>query len=264
MITWSLFLGVCRVENGRKANSRNAAVWKWYPWPMTLRFSALRSRHLPFAFDQQLLLADLIGDLPWAYDLQTGLLSFGDRFAWHAEVLGTESEVTATWLWAWANEGNNIPVQQQGASLKLKTLGEEHGIAELTDSMVPLDHADGHAFASIAVGEGLGKAYYRGPYEGGAALLLITDERLQLQVEEPLQRILTVFPQAISAFEIAEHQEALQGYLFHYGFEPEVDGKSLLVRQHGQEVLRAEFDELGRLRELKGTLDKRRDGEPSA
>ncbi len=47
--------------------------------------------HRPFAVDRQLLLADPIGDLRWAYDLQTGILSFGDRFAWKAEVLGTES-----------------------------------------------------------------------------------------------------------------------------------------------------------------------------
>ena len=216
--------------------------------------------HLLFAFDRQLLLADPIGDLPWAYDLQTGILSFGDRFAWHAEILGTESQESGTWLWAWANEGSDIPEQQQAASLKLKALGEEHGIAEFTEPMVPLDHADGHAFASVAVGEGLGKAYYRGPYEGGAAFLLITDERLQLQVEEPLQRILTVFPQAISAMEIADHREALRGYLKHYAFEAEDEGDALLVRQHGQEVLRAEFDEHGRLRELKGTLGKEKQG----
>ena len=40
-----------------------------------------------------------------------------------------------TWLWSWANEGGNVPEQQQAASLKLKALGEEHGIAELTDSV---------------------------------------------------------------------------------------------------------------------------------
>ncbi len=224
----------------------------------------MNSNRLPFAFDRQLLLADLIGDLPWAYDLQTSLLSFGDRFAWQAEILGTESDETGTWLWPWANEGSNIPEQQQSALLKLKVLGEEHGIAELTEPMVPLDHADGHAFASIAVGEGLGKAYYRGPYEGGAAFLLITDDELQLQVDDPLRRILTVFPQAISAMEIADHRDALQGYLRHYGFEAESEGDALLLHQHGQEVLRAEFDEHGRLRELKGTLDKRMHGEPSA
>ncbi len=210
----------------------------------------------PFAFDRQLLLADLIGDLPWTYDLQTGMLSFGDRYQWNAEVLGTESEETGTWLWAWANEASNIPPEQQAASLKLKALGEGHGIAELTEPMIPVDHADGHAFASIAVGEGLGKAYYRGPYEGGAAFLLITDEELQFQVDEPLQRILTVFPQVISAMEIADHREALRGYLEHYGLEPEDDGDALFLRQQGQEMLRAEFDEHGRLTKMEGTLGK--------
>jgi hypothetical protein len=227
---------------------------------MTSELAAFATQHTSFAFDRQLLLADLIGDLDWAYDLQTGILSFGDRFQWRAEVLGTESEETGTWLWAWANDASDIPTNQQGASLKLKSLGEEHDIAEFTEPMMPLDHADGHAFASIAVGEGLGKAYYRGPYDGGAAFLLITDERLQLQVEQPLQRILTVFPQAISSMELADHREALRGYLEHYGFEPENEGDALLLRQQGQEVLRAEFDEQGRLRELKGTLGKEEQG----
>lgn len=223
-------------------------------------WNAFCSYHIPFAFDRQLLLTDLIGDLLWAYDLQTGILSFSDRFAWQAEVLGTESEETGTWLWAWVNEGSNIPEQQTAASLKLKALGEEHGIAELTEPMVPLGHADGHAFASIAVGEGLGKAYYRGPYEGGAVFLLITDERLQLLVDDPLQRILTVFPQAISAIEIADHREALQGYLEHYGFEAEDKGDALFLREKGEEVLQAEFDEHMRLTELHGILSHARPG----
>lgn len=214
--------------------------------------------HTTFAFDRQLLLAELIGDLPWAYDLQTGTLSFGDRFAWQAEVLGTESEETGTWLWAWANEASNIPPDQQAASLKLRVLGEEHGIAVFTEPMVPLDHVDGHAFASIVVGEGLGKAYYRGPYEGGAAFLLITDEQLLFQVDDPLRRIMTVFPQAIAAMELPDHREALWGYLEHYGFQPRELNGSLVLTQDGQEVLRAEFDEHRRLRELKGTL-----GQPS-
>ncbi len=210
---------------------------------------------MAFAFDRQLLLADLISNLSWSYDLQSGILSFSDRFAWQAEVLGTESEEDGTWLWAWANDASNIPLQHQCASLKLKALGEEHGIAEFTEPMVPLDHADGHSFAAVAVGEGLGKAYYRSPYEGGAAFLLITDDRLQFEVHDPLQRILTVFPQAISALEMSNHREALQGYLLHYGFAPDHDGSALLLCEPGQEVLRAQFDVHGRLQELKGRLD---------
>ena len=210
---------------------------------------------LHFAFDRQLLLADLIGDLPWVYNLRAGILSFGDRYHWKAEVLGTESEESRTWLWAWANEASNIPAQQQTASLRLKTLGEGHGIDVLTEPVISLEHGNGHAFASIAVGEGLGKAYYRGPYVGGAVFLLITDERLQFNVDEPLQRILAVFPQAISAMEIADHREALRSYLKYYGLEPVDEDNALILRRQGRELLRAEFDEFGRLRELKGTLE---------
>lgn len=120
--------------------------------------------------------------------------------------------------------------------------------------MVSLEYADGHAFAAIAVGQGLGKAYYRGPYEGGPAILLITDERLQFQVDDPLRRIVTVFPQAISVIELPDHREAFRGYLELYGFEPHEVNGSLAVIQNSQEALRAEFDQHGQLRELKGTL----------
>ncbi len=217
----------------------------------------LLETHVPFAFDRQLLLADLIGDLDWAYDLQTGLLSFGDQISFEADVIGTESDETSTWLWAWANKESNIPSEQQSASLKLKALGTEHGIAELTEPIIPLEHADGHAFATIAVGEGFGQAYYRGPYEGGAVFLLITDEKLYWQVEEPLQRILTVFPQIISNLEIANHQTALKGYLMPYGFDVEEEERCLRVREKDKEVLYANFDELDRLLELRGTIDKK-------
>ena len=53
-------------------------------------------------------------------------------------------------------------------------------------------------------------------------------------MEEPLRRILTVFPQAISAMEIADHREALRAYLQHYGFEAESEGDALLLRSKGE------------------------------
>ena len=216
--------------------------------------SWLFHQHLLLTFDRQLLLADLIGDLSWSYDLQAGILSFNYRFQWRSEILGTESEETQTWLWAWANEASGIPEQQQTASMQLRALGEEHGIPELTEPVVPLDHRDGHAFASLAVGEGLGRAYYRAPYEGGAAFLLITDEALQFVVGNPVQRVLTVFPQAISAMELPDHREALRGYLRHYGLKPEDENGCLVLRDGGEELLRAEFDNQNRLTRLTGTI----------
>lgn len=220
-------------------------------------YNVLWTSHALYAFERQLRLVDLVGDLNWKYNSQSGVLFLGDRFRIEAEVLGTECEETGTWLWAWANEASNIPVAQQSASLKLRALGEKRRIVELTKPMNSLDLVNGFTASSIAVGEGLGKAYYRCPYEGGAAFVLITDMQLELQVDEPLQRILTLLPHAISMFELPDHRVALRGYLGHYGLKTEGKGEYLFLRQRGEETLRAEFDEHGRLRELKRTFGKK-------
>ncbi|QDU15858.1 hypothetical protein CA11_36860 [Gimesia maris] len=106
----------------------------------------------------------------------------------------------------------------------------------------------------IAVGEQLGQAYYRGPYAGGAVLLLIVEPQIPWTVENSLQRITAVFPQIISEIEVKNHQVALRHYLNHYGFEPTVTGNTITVRQQEQEVLGASFDECHRLQELKTSI----------
>ena len=82
----------------------------------------ITATHLRVAFDRQLLLADLIGDRPWTYDLQSGTLTFGDRFAWHAEILGNESEEGGTLLWAWANEAARRLAAWSVSSSREKTM----------------------------------------------------------------------------------------------------------------------------------------------
>ena len=51
---------------------------------MHFALSFLLSRHAAASFDKQLHLADLIGGLPWHFDLTSGIRSFGDKYHWHA------------------------------------------------------------------------------------------------------------------------------------------------------------------------------------
>ena len=95
------------------------------------------SRYLATSFDKQLYLAELVEGLDWHLDLATGILSFGDRYAWRVQLLGTEAEETHTWLWAWANEASNIPPSLLQSASQMKALGEEHHIAEIHDAHVP-------------------------------------------------------------------------------------------------------------------------------
>ncbi|WP_145210177.1 DUF6882 domain-containing protein [Gimesia alba] len=219
-----------------------------------MNISSLLDQHYCYALDRQFLLADLIEGLDWHYDVSTGVLSFGDRYHFQAEILGTEAEADATWLWSWANEMSFFHPERIQTALKMKQWGEEADIPELTEPCLSLESIDGHTLGMIAVGEQLGQAYYRGPHAGGAVLLLIVEPQIPWSVENSLQRIITVFPQIISEREVENHQVALRHYLNHYGFEPEETGNTIIVRQQEQVVLRASFDEFHRLQELKTSI----------
>lgn len=207
------------------------------------------------AFERQIHLASLTRKADWRFNSVIGMLLFDNQYYWQVQVLGTESEASGTWLWAWANTDSNIPTHLLVASLALKAYGEKHGISELTTPELSLDQFDGHTLALLASGICDANAYYRCPYEGGALFVLIMDENFPKCTDPPLQRIATVFPQAIAALEIPDHRLALAGYLDHYGLVHEQDGDTLVVKENGESVLTATFDEQNRLTNLEVKLN---------
>lgn len=206
------------------------------------------------AIDRQCFMASLIGLIDWHFDLITGLLSFGNKYHWHTQLLGTESEESGTWLWAWANSQSHIPDHLLEACRTLKAYGEQHGIPELTTPQLPLDQIDGHRIALLASGICEANAYYRCPYDGGALFVLIKDKNFPRCTEPPLQRLISVFPQAISTLEIPDHRLALTDYLDHHGIGYEQDAVKVVVKEDGEPVLIATFDDLKRLTHLEANL----------
>jgi hypothetical protein len=208
-------------------------------------------RHLLSSCNKQLHLSSLVGTLPWRFDVPTGTLSFGNDLHWHAQILGTESHETNTWLWAWANTGSNLPPALIQASLQMKWLSQEQNVPELTQPQLPLSQViNGHVLAMIASGICDADAYYRGPYEGGAAFLLIKDEKFPRSKEPPLARLAHVFPQAISAFVIPDHRLALTSYLDQHGIDYTSEGRTIVVKEGKNPVLTARFDEQNRVAKL--------------
>ena len=207
----------------------------------------------PSTLDRQLHLAEVVSALDWNFDLGSGVLSFGSR-CWGTQVLGSESNLSQTWLWAWANEASTIPDHLLHSSRMMKALGDFHQIPELTEPEVPLDRLDGHTASLIATGVCQADAYYRCPYHGGALFVLIQDETFPRCTDPPLARIATVFPRAISALDLADHRLALAGYLRSYGLPFEEASDRILVRDQGEPVLTATFDDLNRLTNLEATL----------
>ncbi len=219
----------------------------------------LPSRYALASLGKQLSISDIVGDDDWNVDLTHGQISFGDRYCWHVQLLGTESESSGTWLWAWANTESNIPTHLLVASLALKAYGELHGHAELTTPQVPLAHVDGHTLALLASGVCEADAYYRCPYEGGAAFVLIKDENFPRCTEPPLARIASVFPQAIASLDIPDHRLAFTCYLEYYRLAFEEKGAEVVVKEGNEPVLTAAFDELNRLTKLEAMIKHRRE-----
>ncbi len=71
--------------------------------------SPLFDDHAALSFDRQLALARAVGKQDWRCDLESGVPSFGPGRCWPVQILGTESEASRTWLWAWANPSADVP-----------------------------------------------------------------------------------------------------------------------------------------------------------
>jgi Family of unknown function (DUF6882) len=221
---------------------------------MNPKLIATLNKHAAATFDKQLHLQELVGDLPWSYDLETGLLGFGDAYQWQTQVLGSQSDATGTWLWGWANEASGIPPSLLADVNSLRKLGAEKAISELCEPKLATDECDGHAWSILATGLCRAPAYYRGAYDGGALYVLIKDPNYPRKIDRPLLRLATVFPQAISTYEISDHKLALVGHAELLGLSFEQKGNDIVVANDRGQKLTARFDDQHRLTKLEGAV----------
>jgi hypothetical protein len=106
----------------------------------------LYDEHVGLFDDRQDRLMEVIGKVNWAYRTETGMLSFGDHFAWHTQIVGSESEEKFTWRWGWANEASNLPEASVTLARKLKEYGEKHKLVDFTTPFFPLGMLGGWHF----------------------------------------------------------------------------------------------------------------------
>lgn len=228
-------------------------------------------KHVAASFDKQLLFAEKNqGDDPaWGCDMQTGKLSLKFsksgggiaffkkkervEFSYDIQVLGSEAHGVNTWLWIWANDKVSYPPRILTAASQLRELGKREGIEELTEGEFSCERISGENLALIASGVCDALAYFPMPYGGGCAYSLCYKENEKHEVEIPIVRLLTVFPQVISAVSVPDHKAAFRGYLNYYRFNAtESDGSIHADSPWGE--LDAKFDEQNRLIDLSAKM----------
>jgi hypothetical protein len=195
-----------------------------------------------------LLLDEHMGDL----DLDAGKIRFNDDLEFTFQVLGTESDNTLVWLWAWADEHTEeVPVNLLQASRELKDWGLREGVQEFALPSVDLHKADGHIFSMIACELCKASCYFRDAYDGGSVYLLLFDKRIDIQQSFDLSRLSGRFLDLISRYEL-NHRKALISYLRMKGIPFAENGLMITCELDTGERLSAEFNGAEKLMKLNG------------
>jgi hypothetical protein len=116
---------------------------------------------------------DVLKGKGWSVDFGECFIQFGaDRYP--IQLIGSESYRTSTWLWAVENS-NSFPDRLIKDAYLFYNSALMENIPELKRPRLALDSLlNGHNIASIASAAHYEKAvYYRCPYEGGAAFVLV-------------------------------------------------------------------------------------------
>lgn len=222
------------------------------------KIQELFCRHAAASFDKQRCLAALFGEnFRWDFNMQDGVLSVstaGQNMSLPVQILGTESYVSNTFLWSWANETSKIPRRLLQAAYKMRALGEKEGILEFGEPEVPLNAASGDFLSMIVAGICSASGYFRGPFGEGSVFLLIRDPSINLQSDNPLPRITSCFPEFISAVNVACQREAFIAYLNFYGLKVSTEGNTVAGVHSTAGRVSAQFDGLNRLTKLEAEM----------
>jgi hypothetical protein len=210
----------------------------------------LIERYGGIVFDKQLDFGDLIGNNNWNINIANGEISFGTNLVFPIQVLGTISHSSQTWLWAWANTKSGLTDKVIQQALELKKYGEDNEINILKNDTFDFSKEDLHLIGTIASGIHNSSAYYICDYGQGAMVVTIKSDQIDKNRKDNHFRIMTVFPQLISQFDM-NHNLALTNYLTDKGYNISENGIKLTATKNGDTVT-AEFDDQSRLIKLNG------------
>ena len=203
------------------------------------------------SLEKQEKLTRLIGEHAVETDTDTGMLRFPGIIEVPIQVLGTESDNTLTWLWAWADEQAEMPADLLKSSSKLKEWGMHEGIHEFIVPSVDINNVDGHVLSLIASEVCKASCYYKDPYDGGALFLLLFSDLINRQPSFDVAGLSRQFSHLVSFYQI-NHRNALLSYLHLKGLHFIEHGAVMSWELESGENVRAEFDRAGRLNSING------------
>ncbi len=213
-------------------------------------FQTYLERYALLSLEKQDKLELMIGEHLHELDPDAGVVRF-DRYQFPMQVIGTESDNTLTWLWAWSDEQAELPANLMQSAIQLRAWGSTEGIPEFTMPSVDLNRADGNAISLIAAEVCRASCFYRDSYEGGAVYLLLFDATIDTGPSFDRQHLVRRLADLFSRYDL-NHRNVILYYLAAKKLAPAATGTTVSCELESGERLVAEFDAMGRLTTING------------
>ncbi len=181
----------------------------------------------------------VIGENGWNVDVKNRRIKFGSK-EFDCGIIGSESYVSNTWLWGWANTESGLPEISFAPSRRVKRNIPD--CEEITTAKFSLDEIHtGHNLSMITVGASeKNVCYYRCPYDGGA--LFVQVEGLSEEIFAPvsLAEIAREYLEIIGNI-YCDHRLLAAGFLHQngYGFDC---SEEYISSSDGEKTLRFDFE----------------------
>jgi len=186
--------------------------------------------------DKQRNLFNVIGENSWNVDMHKQEIYFGENLTFPIKVLGSFSHSSETWLWIWENKVGGYSETIMEKALLLKKYGEENNINLLKIPQFDAVENDLHLIGMMASQLFNSSAYYLANYGQGTMVLTIDSDMIDKSESDEMARILTVFPEFISSFDVVNHKTAFTNYLVAKGCKITPNGNELIVEKHNYKI----------------------------
>ena len=208
-------------------------------------------QHAGLSFEKQTIFADVIGKKSWELDMGIGAIKF-DSLEFPIQIIGSLAFSDNSWMWAWANTASQMPQNLLQFSNRLREIGRQQGIGELTDGGFIAPEGFEHKIGMVACGIFQCKSYYSANYGQGTLVVTIDDGKIPPVDFDKPEKILTTFPLLISRITV-NHRNALKNYLVDRGFKLKISEDEIEGLRNNS-LVTAKFNKEGRLESLNGKL----------
>lgn len=215
------------------------------------RIIALLEQYGLLSLEKQNKFSSLAGDHFLELDLDGGIARFTGGLECPFQVLGTESDNSLTWLWAWAEEQTEIPEGLLRSSRELQQWGEGKDLAEFRLPSVDLDRLDGMAAGAIAAAVCKASCFYRDRYAGGSLVILLFSSAVDQQPDLDRAGLLRSLADLADRYEV-DPRKTLVSYFRAKGLPCSEAGGVVNAQTANGERVVAEFSADGGLERING------------